>query len=322
LSGWSNAASQRALEASEVQEHFGHPLSVRWIKLAALMTHGRMSCVDGRDHTGVVGSPGGDGGEFVLAIAALEARIGKALDEEALDTLFRRRLDSFGRFAIHTDTHAGDRLIASMRAEPRLQPYVAGMTHPLEWRKFFSAPPQEIRPVMHELLRKPASIGCGHLRLMVQHPDRYAVRPGLVESMLQLIAGHRWQGAPEVEISPLPGGHAEGAVINVHVAGRLRAFSRVPLISPAFAGRQMFVNHPDVAAYLRHELAVWLCQQDDLLPIAEADADGLFERMQRIHQQQLIATLKELAAGLPIFDVTFRRDGSVDVKPAGNVPKP
>lgn len=312
------APKQGHLRADEIQQHLGHPLSVRWIKLAALMTHGRISCVDGRDHTGVVGSPGGDGGEFILAIGAVEAEMGRALPDDALDALFRRRLDAFGRLAIHTDTHAGDRLIAAVRADDRLKPFVAGMTDPLAWRKFLASPPPEVRPAMLDLIIRPEHTGCGHLRLMSQQPEAYGIRAGLVQKFQKIFLTRRWNGAPELEVTPLPGGHAEGAVINIHVPGRLEAFSRVPLVAPSVEGRQMFVNHPDVSSYLRRQLATWLSQQDDLVQVK--DAEALFQRMQTLHGQQLLATLKALAKGLPIFDVTVRRDGAVDVKDAGRVP--
>jgi hypothetical protein len=42
--------------------------------------------------------------------------------------------------------------------------------------------------------------------------------------------------------------------------------------------------------------------------------------MQALHQKQLMATLGQLAAGLPIFDVTVHRDGHADVKESGQVP--
>jgi hypothetical protein len=45
---------------------------VRWVKMAALLLHGKSSCVDGRDDHGVIGTPGGDAGEFLLALTSIE----------------------------------------------------------------------------------------------------------------------------------------------------------------------------------------------------------------------------------------------------------
>ena len=320
LPAWSTAPSEQPISLEELQAHVGHPATVRWIRVAALLLHGRMSCVDGRDHTAVVGSPGGDAGEFILAVAALESLLGRAVDEEVLAVLLRRRLDAFGRFAYHTDAHAGDKLIATIRADERTRPLVEGMTDPLVWRRWFYHPPEGAHPALLDFLSQPQHTGCGHLRLMMQHPDAYGVRPGLVAQLLRRCIQHRWNGAPEIEVAPLPGGHAEGAVVNIHVPGQLQAFSRIPLVAPSVGGRQVFVNHPDVAAYFRSQLALWLAQQDDLHGLPESTSEQLVQRMQALHAQQLGVTLSRLAAGLPIYDVTVRRDGTVQVRQAGQVP--
>ncbi len=320
LPKWAAAGSTAAFSLDDITEHVGHPRSVRWIKVAAFLLNGRLSCVDGRDHVAVVGSPGGDAGELVLALGALEQLGQPPLKDEAVFELLLRRLDAFGRFAFHTDTAAGDRLIAAIRADPRTKDAVAGMSEPLAFRRFFASPPPHYRPALLELLSQPAHLGCGHLRLMTQFPQRWGIREGLTTQVLRSAMELRWRGRPDLEVTPLPGGHSEGAVVNVHISDELDAFSWVPLVSPSIAGRQMFVNHPSVASFLRRQLARWLSQQGDLLA-SPPTAAALFEAMQALHQQQLMATLGELAAGLPIYDVTVRPDGKSEAKLAGSVPK-
>lgn len=319
LPSWAPSDSKKPFSLEELQEHVGHPRSVRWTKLAAFLLHGRMSCVDGRDHVAVVGSPGGDAGELVLAFGALEKLTGEALSRDDIAVLLRRRVEAFGRFAFHTDTHAGDRMIAAIRADPRTAPAVAGISDPLTFRKFFSGPPEEIREALTEIMGRPEHVGCGHLRLSLQFPERWGIRAGLTNDVLRAAMLLRWQGAQELEITPLPGGHSEGAVVNIHVSEELDAFSMVPLVAPSIAGRQMFVNHPHVASFLRKQMAKWLSQQRDLCSAPPA-ATALFEAMQTLHQQQLMATLSELAAGLPVYDVTVNPDGRAVVKANGSIP--
>ena len=316
---WAPAEGGGSFSRDDIVEHVGHARSVRWVKVAAFLLNGRLSCVDGRDHVAVVGSPGGDAGELVLGLGALEKLTGKPLSDQTIFELLRRRLDAFGRFAFHTDTAAGNRLIAAIRADARTKDAVAGMTDPMAFRQFFASPPEAIRPALAELMTQPAHLGCGHLRLMTQQPARWGIRDGLTTQVIRAALDLRWRGRHDLEVTPLPGGHSEGAVVNVHIADELDAFSWVPLVSPSIGGRQMFVNHPDVAAFLRRQLARWICQQGDLVPSLPA-APALFEGMQTLHQQQLMATLVELAAGLPIFDVTVHPDGRSEVKQGGQVP--
>lgn len=304
-----------SLEA--IAAHVGNPRSVRWLKLAAFLLNGRMACVDGRDATAVVGSPGGDAGEFVLALGALERLLGRALSDGAIDTLLGRRIEAFGRFAFHTDVGAGNRMIAAIRKDPRTAPAVAGITEYVAFRRFFANPPREIRGALSEIMVQPDHVGCGHLKLTIQRAEEWGVRDGLTQRVLQSAMALRWDGLQELEITPLPGGHCEGAVLNVRVAEPMHPFAYVPLVAPSIEGRQLFVNHPDVATYLRSQLARWLVLQDDLFTPPSASA--LEEAMASLHGQQLAGTLGALAAGLPVFDAVVRRDGAPLVTLAGHV---
>lgn len=317
---WASAESASHFRLDEIQDHVGHPRSVRWLKLAAFLLNGRLSCVDGRDHVAVVGTPGGDAGELVLVLAAAEALLGAPLPEGSVTQVLRRRLDAFGGFAFHTDTDAGDRLIASIRADARTKASVEGISDPLEFRHYFAGPPADVQPALLDVMVRPEHLGCGHLRLMVQHPERYGVRASVVERVVKAALQFRWDGGNDLEVTPLPGSHSEGAVVNVHVSEPLEAFARVPLVAPAIGGRQMFVNHPDVVAFLRRQLVRWLCQQRDLFPALASKAEALDQAVAALHAKQLMATLTTLAAGLPIFDVTVHPDGKATVAATGHVP--
>lgn len=318
LVGWEGCERTAPFELDEIAEHVGNTRSVRWLKLAAFLLNGRMACVDGRDATAVVGSPGGDAGEFVLALGALESLIGDALPDSAVDTLLARRVEAFGRFAFHTDVHAGNRSIAAMRTDPRTSAAVAGISDPVEFRRFFGSPPAQYHDALAEIMVRPEHIGCGHLRLMTQNPARWGVREGLTQRVINTAIHLRWQGLRELEVTPLPGGHGEGAVLNVRVAETMNPFAYIPLIAPSIAGRQLFVNHPDVASYLRRELARWLVLQTDLFTPPTDTA--LFEAMAALHAVQLGETLGALAPGLPVFEVVMQRDGAPTVTFSGNVP--
>lgn len=318
LPDWAAEASHADFSLDDISNHVGDPRSVRWIKVAAFMLNGRLSCVDGRDHVGVVGSPGGDAGEFVLALAAVEQVIGRALSQEEVKKLLRRRLDTFGHFAFHTDTAAGNRSIAAIRADPRTSASVANISDPLQFRQFFNQPPLEIRDALAEIMVKPEHTGCGHLRLAMQHSAKWGVRDGLTQNVLSEALKLRWAGVEELEFTPLSGTHSEGAVLNIRVSGHLDAYSRVPLVSPSIGGHQMFINHPDVTRFLRGQMAQWLALNEDLFTVPTVAA--LFDAMQRLHDQQLGATLGELAAGLPVYDVIVGLDGRTDVKLVGHVP--
>jgi rhodanese-related sulfurtransferase len=308
------------LTRAQIEAHIGDPHSVRWVKMAALLLHGKSSCVDGRDDHGVIGTPGGDAGEFMLALTSLERSTGKPFPVECMEALLRAYLDTFGHFYIHSDTHAGNNLIRAMRGDPRLAPHLPAVTStPQDWRRFMSAPPEELWELICEHMMTPDNLGCGHLRLMMQHPARYMVRAELLEAFLRTYLRMRWGGAHELEYTTLGGGHQEGAVVNIRLERGVWPFTRVPLISPACGATQMFVNHPQISDFTREQVARFLTIHPDFLPVDEGHFGVLFKDMRRVAAAQLGATLAVLASGLPIFDVVFRNEREFTVTEVGVV---
>ena len=312
------AEAPERVTAADIEKHVGDPLSVRWIKLPALLVRGLVSCVDGRDDSGVIGSPGGDAGELLVGLRALETLTRRPLRDDEITTLLARRNDAFGRFYMHTDVAASNAAASALRADPRFSEAIAGVSKGIEWRRFWASPPPALRPALLEHALAPAHVGCGHLRLELTQPEAYGTREQLVRAVLRCFHEARWQGHPDMELVPLAGGHTERAVINVRIAGPLMPFSRIPLVSPAVGGAQVFVHHPRITSYLRKQLAAFLAMQTDIAG-SQVDPEWLHEEMVRIGAVQLGQTLTALAKGLPIYDVIFHGEDRVEVREGGFV---
>ena len=297
----------------QVRDHVGEPRNVRWVKLASMATYGHFSCIDGRDERGVIGAPGGDAGEFLLSLAAVERATGATLDEDDVAQALLARIDTFGDFSRHTDGHAFETLAAAVRDDARIGDAIGRTV--TESYEYLRRPPAQDRPALLEHLLNPDYLGCGHVRLMLQHPDEYGIRRELVESFLRSFYHLWWQGAPELDLTLLPGEHAEAAVVNVRLEEELWGMSRVPLVSPTCAGSQMFINHPDVASYLRQRVVEFHVR--GLGPVAVKDPEALRTGLEELASQQLTRTIGYLAKGLPIYDVVFSGDGSYEVRASG-----
>ena len=308
------------LTRAQIEAHIGDPHSVRWVKMAALLLHGKTSCVDGRDDHGVIGTPGGDAGEFLLALTSIERATGKPFPVESMESVLRSYLDTFGHFYIHSDTQAGNNLIKSMRGDPTLAPHLpSNASTPQDWRIFMTEPPAELRGRMADHMIIPGNLGCGHVRLMLQHPEKYLIRRELVEAFLRTYMRMRWGGVHELEWVTLGGGHQEGAVVNIRLATGVWPFTRVPLISPACGSTQMFVNHPQIADFTREQVARFFTLHPEFSPIDEEHFGMLYKDMRRVAGVQLGTTLGFLAAGLPIFDVVFKTEREFEVTEVGVV---
>ena len=310
------------VSAADIEAHLGDASSIRWVKIAALVLHAQLSCVDGRDAHGVIGTPGGDAGQFLLALAAAERVLGRTFSKEAIASLIERRIEVLGGFYMHTDGNALAEAEASARNDPRFRG-VFSRPDPqagAEWRQFLRRPPIHLREAVLDHLCRPETIGCGHLRLMHLHAADYGVRTGLVLDVLRGFFHARWEGAFRADYEALDGRHDERAVINTRLEGRLHPFSTIPLISPSFRGSQMFVNHPQASEYVLDVLSDFLLGEDDLIPGLDDDRRGeLTAEMRALHGVHVNQTLLHLAKGLPVFDVTFDRRGGVKVAETGVV---
>ena len=306
------------LTLDAVRGHLGDTGAIRWIRLAALLVHGKRSCVDGRDDHGVVGTPGGDAGEFVLSIAALERLSGQPVGADALSSLLQQWVDAFGRFYMHTDDHALDHLIGALRDDAVTGPVVSSIDHPNAWRTFLAAPPESVRERVLELLLDPNNVGCGHLKLMLLHPDLYGVRPTLVPEFLRAWFHLRWSGATDLEYVVLAGGHAEGAVLQVTVDDDLWALSPIPMVAPFSQDTQVFVNHPQVVDFLREQTAHFIVRAAPSLGLHMVDHGALVDTMRDLAGTQMGETLTRLANGLPVYRASFGSDG-ISVHSEGKV---
>lgn len=305
------------LTLAQIREHVGDPRSVQWVKMAAFLLHGKISCVDGRDDHGVVGTPGGDAGELLLAIAAAEALRGKPVSREGFARLMAAYLETFGHFYVHTDVASMNRLIAAMREDPELGPQLPPTSiDGLQWTRYLQRPPEQVQPLMLKHVAVAEHIGCGHLRSMFQDGEAYGARSELVGWFFEEFFRLRWKGIPEAETVVLGGGHREGAVINVRLSDEVWPFTRVPLVSPAWGATQIFVNHPDVVTFLRRQVAAFLVRRPET-GLQRGDLEALCAKVAELGAQQLSATLARLAAGLPVYDVRFQEDLKLQVEAAG-----
>ena len=309
-------AGEGPLSIEEVRGHLGDSRSVRWVKLAQLLSLHHVSCIDGRDERGVIGTPGGDAGEFLLSLAALEKLTGETLDEQAVADALLAHIDVFGSFYMHTDAHAVEQLLDAARATDALREALAEIQGTRQLSDFLRQPPESLREHLLELLVQPAHIGCGHIRLTLQQGDEYETRPELVESFLRAFYRLWWRGAPELIMTMLPGDHGEAAVVNVCNAEELWGLAPIPLISPSVGGTQLFVQHPDVSSFMRRLVVEFHARGHGLVALAAAQAAELEETVRTLAGKQLGATVRQLAAGLPIYDVVFQRQGEFEVRTA------
>ncbi|MEO1270344.1 MAG: rhodanese-like domain-containing protein [Myxococcota bacterium] len=316
--------SGRHLTKEQITDHVGDVAKVRRVKLAAFLLASQTSCVDGREDRAIIGTPGGDAGELLLSLAAAEKVGGAKVDLDNIPAITRAFADTFGGIYLHTDNHALNHLARALKADPRFDSTVGMLQTIDDWEQFLQSPPKGLREALLEHLTQPDNVGCGHIKLALKNADKYGVRPGLITTFFTAFYEGLWAGASDLIWVVLGGDHAEGAVVNVTLAGEpLTPFTEIPMIAPSIGGVQMFVNHPQVVTYLRRQTARFLYDRvGHLLPLGESTVEQLADALAELGGQQALETLMALAAGLPVFEVHFERNGSFTVTQGDPIPTP
>ena len=286
-------AHKHALGVEDIRAHIADRDQVRMTKAATLLLHGTQACVDGRDAHAIVGTPGGDAGELLLALAAAEKLGRSPFSAEAVDRVFGDYLDAFGHFYLHTDEHAAGRWLDAVGLEHQNDDLEALVLTP---------PADYVQPLL-DVVAEPEHVGCGHLRLSLELPERYEVRPGLVRDVLTAYFRRLWAGDSRLEFVVLEGDHAESAIVRIEMGREVHAYSRVPLVSPRVGDTEVFVVHPEVSAFVREQNADFLLEDVPSL-VASGVSESAFLQTQRdLAAKQLAETVSRLAPDLPVFRV-------------------
>lgn len=299
LLGASSAARAETPDATDARAHMLAHLGAetRWIKLADLVTRTHQSCVDGRSEKGVVGTPGGDAGELVLALTVIERMRGAPLTAAEIDAIIQTELEAFGHLYLHTDDHALDGLRRVLAEDPTTRGYAERMAE----EGGLPIPRGVERARVLEALLRPEHVGCGHMRLLLQHPGSYQVRPEVPRQVLAAIYQRWFDETPGTRIMALDGEHEETAVLVVRVRGPLEPYTKVPLVVPRHEAEQIFVSHPDVNRYLRRlEVSLLFERHRDLLP-EDATEPRFQAALDQLAGRHADETLGRLAGGLPLY---------------------
>lgn len=288
--------SRNAYTVQEVETYLKREDSIAWVRFEDLLRDTPESCVDGRAKQNVVGVPGGNAGEFLLALAAADKVSRSPFNPTLINMAMRRYINRFGMFYMHTDEHVLEQMNVT--------------------EKELRNPSESHRERLLSQLVRPENIGCGHIMLQLTQNEKYDVRPQLVQAFLQEFYRELWRGNHDVELDVLHGQHAEGAVLVVQTDTKPTNHSMIPTVRPNIYGQQAFVYHPQMADYMREE-AVEYCTEIFNLPTKLKDAYE--SELRLIGASQLNATLESLAKGLPIIVATFDSGRRFVVSSGGNV---
>lgn len=276
------------------------------VSLPDLLHQHAVACVDGRKPECVVGAPGGNAGLFVLMLGAYESFTNERLTGKEVSQLFGRYLEEFGHFYMHTDDLASEALLGELSRHEGTRDVARSLVASDDEAGWLAAPPAEGRSLLLEHLVRPEHVGCGHLKMMLLHPDEYDVRAELVRAVITDFYRRLWAGDRRLVLDVLEGAHREKAVLRVHVDRPNEADTDIALACPRHADADVFVYHPEAVAFLVDESAEFLLRSGRIQP---DEVDPFTNVQSAMAAAQLSATLRHLAPDLPVFDATFTVGG-------------
>lgn len=281
---------------NEIKTRFRNLDGMRWIRLSELREKQRIACVDGRHSDCVIGAPGGNIGEFILAATALEASTGQSLSSQVVESLMRRFVSEFGSFYSHTDEHA----LESLRNELDLE--TDGVEATLAaLQRGPGANADKLRRWRTAIV-KPENTGCGHLSLMLTRPDEYGVRRKLVEDVVLAFFQVWWEGSDDAEYVVLHGEHQEQAVVTLDVEGELDDDTLVPTVCSFPHEPSVFIHHRSARFYLLREMLTFMADSLGL----ELKEGATNAALTQLADQQLHATAGYLMQGLDAVAVKVK----------------
>ncbi len=157
-------------------------------------------------------------------------------------------------------------------------------------------------PILRAELIRPESLGCSHIKHLLQDPASFKIRGQLVEGFVVAFFNLMW-GVPVNTIAPpalalarnkvklqvMHGPHTEGAILHVDSSACSPNF--VPMIVPEFQKVSIGVSHSDAVRQLREISARFLNDQAKKIGITHAaTTDAEYEAKLHESMDKLAAT--------------------------------
>jgi hypothetical protein len=291
--------SSASADTVAIMKHVGAALgpepTEQTMKSVFYLSRSGVGCLDGRSGEAILSAPGGDLGEFILALKVLEDVSGKNLAQFDVDTLLMNVLAAEPRsmFRACTDEDAIRRLHKMTK--------IGGLGPAI-----LKNPPSSLRDNLLKLLVSPDNVGDEHLRFMLLHPSAYQVRKELTSMAIQSFYRVMWNelGVPlsseshqllaaKLDLAVFEGPHDEVAVVTVRSHPDCKGYS-LP-IPPADSNEELRLYHEEALYSLRYQIAHVIREQ--------ALALGLLEESQLDVTVEMFAQ-RIVSLGATLFETT------------------
>ncbi|CAG9327741.1 unnamed protein product [Blepharisma stoltei] len=211
-------------------------------------------CLDGRINREILGTPGGDAGEFILALLVFEDITEKSLDQDDVDRYLEDWLSLMDseHFYMCTDDYSISHIERELSVE--------GLD--------IMNPRKTLIDDLLDVISDPNNIGDSHIKLMLEYPELYSIRPNVIQLFIKAFYKILWDEANILRnylfLDVLSGSHNEVGFLEIRTNQECLSDEVAPLITPKEPGKHglsLFVNHLDAVNIKRRRLAEFFAEK-------------------------------------------------------------
>jgi len=236
-----SAGFEDPISQIELEDHIGEPSNIEWAHTMQIF----FASTDPRGQERQLGTLGGDLGEFLIVLAAIEAETQQQFTAAQVLNKFKTYLTVMSRdkFYFDTDTSAINALKAACHC-PQLN---------------IADPPDSKKAILRNATHTVAAQGNEFFKKVMEDPVKYSIRKELVVAVLDSFFEVMWLKSDplhrRIRFVLMKGELNAKGFVMIKTPGYCNAQLLAPLISPELCQKQMSVYHGDAAVLSRTELA-------------------------------------------------------------------
>jgi len=235
------AGFEDPLTQVELEDHLGEPENIEWAHVPQMF----FDSIDSRGQDRQLGTLGGDLGEFLIVLAAVEAQTGKTFTKAQVLQQFKIYLTVMSRekffFSIDSD---GVENMKKVCGCPQLN---------------IADPPESKKEILLNATHEAASHGDEFFKKALNEPELFNLRAELIHHVVDAFFNVMWLKSDplhrRIKFVLLKGPLDPKGFIMIKTPGYCNAQLLAPMISPELCGKQMGIYHGDAAVLIRTEIA-------------------------------------------------------------------
>jgi hypothetical protein len=236
-----SAGLEDPLTQIELEDHLGEPTNIEWAHVMQIY----FGSTDPRGQDRQISTLGGDLGEFLIVMSAIEKQLSVTFNETVVLHKLRVYLTVMSREKFYFDIDI-----------PAINHFKSVCNCP---QLNIADPPDSKKTLLLNATRSGDAHGNEFFKKVLTNAEPFGIRQGLAEAVVRSFYKIMWNKADplhrKIKFVLLKGDFKPKGFIMVKTPGYCNSQLLAPMISPELCSKQMGIYHGDAAVLLRTEMA-------------------------------------------------------------------